>query len=303
MVEIADRVAAAFHNQHPNIPFEVLKMRWGVFPDGTENSEFFDIERVDGRNVVFLASFSSSTEKLRQLSAIYVLCRRFVATLTVLLPFSPAATMERIDQKSEGVIATADVDAHFFSSLPRIAGGPVKLVVYDLHTLHNRFYFHDSTLVKMTSAVPLIKAAMAQAGPDINIAFPDEGASKRFAKFFPEYPDPVVCGKVRLEDDKREIKITDGIAKGKHCVIIDDLARSGGTLITCQQVLLAAGAAKVSAFCTHAVFPQDSWKKFTENDYLETFWITNTNPTMAKNLEGKKPFVVLDISDHFASLL
>jgi hypothetical protein len=244
MEGIAARVTDLFKQKHSNVPFEWLKMRWDVFPDGTENSEFFDIEKTEGRHVLFLASFSSPTEKLRQLSAIYVLTRRFAKSLTVLLPFSPSATMERIDGKSEGcitrylptyssgVIATADVDAHFFSSMPQVGSGPIKVIIYDLHTLHNRFYFHNTSLAKMTTAVPLIKvgrflhnfsllkAAMATAGDDINIAFPDEGACKRFAKFFPEFTDPVVCGKVRLEDDKRVIKITDGVAKGKHCVCL-----------------------------------------------------------------------------------
>jgi len=303
MQPLGVEIEKLFKARNPKIPFEFLKTKWGVFPDGTENSEFCDIQKVEGRHVLFLASFSTAAEKLRQLSAIYVLARRFAKTLTVLLPFSPAATMERIDAKSEGVIATADVDAHFFSSMPKVGGGPIKIIIYDLHTLHNRFYFHDSALAKMTSAVPLLKEALKAAGPDINIAFPDEGAHKRFGKFFEEFPDPVVCGKVRLEDDKREITITDGVCKGKHCVIIDDMARSGGTLITCRQALLAAGATKVSAFCTHAIFPDETWKKFTTNDYFEHFWITNTNPTMATLLADKKPFVVLDICPHFVTLL
>lgn len=37
---------------------------------------------------------------------------------------------------------------------------------------------------------------------------------------------------------------------------------AGGTLIQCKNALLEAGAAKVSAFVTHAVFPQESYKRF-----------------------------------------
>ena len=60
-----------------------------------------------------------------------------------------------------------------------------------------------------------------------------------------------------------------GNAKGKHCVLVDDLIQSGGTLIECGKVhnqnvdletfdcflqaLLELGAVSVSAFCTHAV--------------------------------------------------
>lgn len=201
-----------------------------------------------------------------------------------------------------GVIATADVDAHFFSKMPAIQGGPIKLIIYDLHTLQNRFYFRDSTLAKLVSAVPLLKAELEKLKDHHAIAFPDEGAQKRFAKFFGDI-QPIVCGKVRTPDNQRIVTITDGDAKGKHVVIVDDLCQTGGTLIACRDALLAQGATSVSAYCTHAIFPKESWKKFTESDVFATFWITNSCPIMAKLLQGKKPFKVLDISEHFSSFI
>jgi len=273
-----------------------------------KNSEFYEISKVDRRHTIFLCSFSTPKEQLRQYRGVYVLCRRTIKSLTLLLPFSPSATMERIDSKSEGVIATADTDAHFFNTLPGSFGGGIKLIIYDLHTLHNRFYFNNSIIPYLTSAQGILQNELAKhKDKKYNIAFPDEGAYKRFAKFFSDYPDPVVCGKTRVEEDpnKRIVKIIEGDVKGRHCVIVDDLVRSGGTLIECQKGLISAGATKVSAFCTHAIFPNQSWKKFTEKneDVFENFWVTNTNPLIAKELVGKKPFVVLDISQHFSSLL
>jgi len=307
MEPIAAQTKFHFEKRTNNIPFDLLKVRWGVFDDETENSEFLEIHKVDRRHVVFLCSFSSQKEQLRQFRALYVLCRRAIKSLTILLPFSPTATMERIDAKSEGVIATADCDAHFFSTLPTSFGGQVKLIIYDLHTLHNRFYFHDSVVPALTSAQSILQKELAKyKEKNYNIAFPDEGAFKRFAQFFPDYPEPVVCGKTRVEDEpnKRIVKIIEGDVKGRHCVIIDDLVRSGGTLIECQKALMLAGATAVSAFCTHAIFPLNTWKKFTDGPQVfENFWITNTNPLVASLLEGKKPFVVLDISEHFSSLI
>ena len=46
-------------------------------------------------------------------------------------------TMERV--VTEGQVATAATYAHMFSSLPN-CGKPTRLMVYDLHTLQNRFY-------------------------------------------------------------------------------------------------------------------------------------------------------------------
>ena len=45
--------------------------------------------------------------------------------------------MERVVR--EGQVATAATYAHMFSSLPS-CGRPTRLMVYDLHTLQNRFY-------------------------------------------------------------------------------------------------------------------------------------------------------------------
>jgi len=45
--------------------------------------------------------------------------------------------MERVVH--EGQVATAATYAHMFSSLPN-CGKPTRLMVYDLHTLQNRFY-------------------------------------------------------------------------------------------------------------------------------------------------------------------
>ena len=65
--------------------------------------------------------------------------------------------------------------------------------------------------------------------------------------------------------------------------------------------VLKNGAEKVSAYVTHPVFPNESYKKFfpdneTGKSLLETFFITNTIPTVAKTLQSKKPFKVLSIS-------
>jgi phosphoribosylpyrophosphate synthetase len=34
-------------------------------------------------------------------------------------------------------------------------------------------------------------------------------------------------------------------------------------LIECKNALLKQGATDVSAYVTHAIFPEDSWKRFT----------------------------------------
>jgi len=60
----------------------------------------------------------------------------------------------------------------------------------------------------------------------------------------------------------REVTIVDGDPDGRHVVIVDDLIMTGGTVLECVNVMKKNGAVKVSAYVTHAVFPQESWRKF-----------------------------------------
>jgi len=74
-------------------------------------------------------------------------------TLTVVLPYYPTGTMERVTK--EGQVATASTLARLFSNLPRI-GKPIRVAVYDLHTLQNRFYLSGNALASMHSGLPLL---------------------------------------------------------------------------------------------------------------------------------------------------
>jgi hypothetical protein len=70
----------------------------------------------------------------------FFLAESFIESLTVVLPFYPTATMERV--VSEGTVATASTLARLFNSLPS-CGRPTCLLIYDVHTLQNRFYLSN----------------------------------------------------------------------------------------------------------------------------------------------------------------
>jgi len=78
------------------------------------------------------------------------------------------------------------------------------------------------------------------------------------------------------------------------------LVQSGGTLIECAQALLNHGAAEVSAFVSHGIFPNESWKKFLHENqpkvHFHTFYVTNTYPN-TQVLVNKPPFKVLSIAE------
>ncbi|KAL3848690.1 hypothetical protein ACJIZ3_010572 [Penstemon smallii] len=302
--EEADELARKVATQSDLI--QLQSINWRSFDDGFPNLFIKNAHDIRGQHVAFLASFSSTGVIFEQLSVIYALPMLFAASFTVVLPFFPTGSFERIEE--EGDVATAFTLARMLSNIPISRGGPTSLVVYDIHALQERFYFNDTVLPLFETGIPLLKQRLHQLpeSDKIIVAFPDDGAWKRFHKLLDHFP-MVICNKVR-EGDKRIVRIKEGEPAGCHVVIVDDLVQSGGTLIECQKVLAAHGAAKVSAYVTHGVFPKKSWERFvhTSKDVEKAFthfWITDSCPVTVSAIVDKAPFEVLSLAGSIANAL
>ncbi|WP_150112214.1 ribose-phosphate diphosphokinase [Desulfonatronovibrio hydrogenovorans] len=269
--------------------FELGEISWRNFRDGFPDLKVLDAPSLRNKPVVFLASLEDPGEIFRQLSIIYELPRLGVKSLKVVLPYFPTGTKERVDE--EGEIATAATLARMLSRVPGTMTGPAQILIYDIHALQERFYFSDQIIPRLETAIPLLLDRIGGMN-DITVAFPDQGACKRFGRMFKGYP-LVTAHKVR-EKDGRRVVIRDGEPRGRHVVIVDDLVMTGGTLIQCREVLMKAGAAKVSAFVTHGVFPDGAWKRFAADDFTH-FWMTDSCPGTVSRIAGKKPFEVLSL--------
>lgn len=301
MRELAEQVVAR------NDDIELRSISWRTFADGFPNLFISNAHTIRGQHVAFLASFSSPSVIFEQLSIIYALPKLFISSFTLILPFFPTGTSERMED--EGDVATAFTLARILSNIPISRGGPSSLVIFDIHALQERFYFGDSVLPCFESGIPLLKSRLQEL-PDsdnITIAFPDDGAWKRFYKQLQHFP-MVVCNKVR-EGEQRIVRIKEGDPRGRHVVIVDDLVQSGGTLIECQKVLAEHGAAKVSAYVTHGIFPNKSWEKFQPDNGespghgLSHFWITDSCPLTVNAVKDRQPFEILSLAGPIASAL
>ncbi|XP_047318812.1 ribose-phosphate pyrophosphokinase 4 [Impatiens glandulifera] len=301
MKSLAERIASE------SDAIELRNISWRTFEDGFPNLFISNAHGIRGQHVAFLASFSSPGVIFEQLSVIYALPKLFVSSFTLVLPFFPTGTSERIEE--EGDIATAFTLSRILSNVPISSGGPTSLVIFDIHALQERFYFGDNVLSCFESGIPLLKNRLQQL-PDsdnISIAFPDDGAWKRFHKQLQHFPT-IVCAKVR-EGDQRIVRLKEGDPKGRHVVIVDDLVQSGGTLIECQKVLAKHGAAKVSAYVTHGIFPNRSFERFepdnggSPENGLSYFWITDSCPETVKEVKNRAPFEVLSLAASIAATL
>mmetsp|Transcript_42571 Transcript_42571/g.107613 ORF Transcript_42571/g.107613 Transcript_42571/m.107613 type:complete len:412 (-) Transcript_42571:26-1261(-) len=286
---------------------ELGHISWRNFADGFPNLFVKDAVHMRNRHVGFLASFHSPATIFEQISIIYALPRMFCSSFTLVLPFFPTGTAERVE--AEGEVATANTMARMLSNIPLSRGGPTSVVIFDIHALQERFYFGDTVLPLFESGIPLLRVTLEDL-PDadnITIAYPDEGAWKRFHYQFGDYPE-VICTKVR-DGDKRIVRLKEGEPKGRHVVIVDDLVQSGGTLIECQRLLATLGAKHVSAYVTHGVFPNNSHQRFVADngggasEGFANFWITDSCPLTVEAVAQRRPFEVLSLAKVISATL
>jgi ribose-phosphate pyrophosphokinase len=276
------------------------KLLWSKFPDGWPNIAIENVGMCSNFQATFLAAMERPADVFEQLAVVYALPRYLVRSLQVIMPYFPVGTMER--KVYGGEIVTAMTLSRMLSQIPlNRPGGPAKLVFFDIHALPEEFYLRDGVVVQLVSAMPLFQSELSKLDAPA-IAFPDEGAMNRFGKMFNAY-DLIVCGKKR-NGNQRDVRIISGDPSKRHVCIIDDLVQTGGTLIECNKALRNAGARSVSAAVTHGVFPNESWKRIIEGEIcFDNFWITDSCPTTAQAVIGKKPFEVISLSDVIVDLV
>lgn len=277
-------------------------VHWEYFADGWPNITFEPLDTLQDKDVVFLMNVSTKELFVEQQALLVALPRQFIRSLTIVVPYLAPSTHERVDQ--EGVLATVEPVLKMISCpLPMTKTGPPMLLVYDIHALQIRFYPTDSVRLKLVTAMPLLKQHIDPL--TCTIVFPDDGARKRFHHDFDLYR-VVVCNKVR-DGDARVIRMTDKYnwpvdhqqaeRALDHAVIVDDLVQTGGTIRECAKMLKQHGFKKVSAYTTHAVFPNRGHLKFVDDDCVDHFYVTNSNVGVAKALQPYSKFTVLDLSD------
>jgi ribose-phosphate pyrophosphokinase len=90
--------------------------------------------------------------------------------------------------------------------------------------------------------------------PDLTVVSPDAGGLKRAQRYALALAAPLaVVAKTRPAPDVAVAAGVLGDVRGRACLIVDDMASTGGTLAGAAQALAGAGAREVHALFVHAV--------------------------------------------------
>lgn len=278
---------------------EVGEIDWQKFENEWPNLFVSNARNLNGRKVIFLASFDTPSEAMRQFFVLRAIPFFTGENVFVSLPYFPTATKERMVRYGE-IITAKGLTELLSQAMPKYV--KYEFAIYDMHTKPGVTAFGDFVRPLYLSALGLLWNRV-KAMNNIAICYPDKGAWTRFEEergLFSSLPF-IRCVKDRLAGDT-VVRIVEGDPRDKNVVIIDDLVTTGKTLARAAAEMMTAGAHSVSAYATHGVFPQNSWNNFVGQSVFKNFWITDSCPTTAEAVNGLAPFEVISLAPSIAEL-
>lgn len=308
-VAIRNRLGRDYPSDYVSTKWRLGEINWSHFPDKTPSMLIEHKHNLQNAHIVFIGDLTQMHHFFEQKSIMQVLPKQNVRSFEIIIPFNPTGTNERVP--CEGIVATADTMFKELSEgMPHTQQSCTHVSVMDIHALQERFYptnniqLHfdmcaPATILKQR-VIPDIKVKYP--GKHIAIAMPDDGARKRFEALF-KHEYPVITFDKHRNGDERVIVLRDHhlpgcdaglltddgkLPKNLYVILLDDLVQSGGTLAECAKALRKLGADHVGAFVTHAVFPNDSHKRFAvggkDAGLLDNFFTTDSVPLTAEKL-------------------
>lgn len=258
---------------------------WKKFPDGFPNTSV-DIDKIRNAHVWFFACLDSPAEIFNQFSVLDAIPRFGAKSLKIVLPFYPTGTMERA--KKSGEIVTAKTLARMFDTIPGNAGTP-RVFTFDIHDEREQFYFSNNTILFLETAM----TRLTRSFDSWSVAFPDVGAYNRFGTILNRFPQ-ILCDKIR-KGDKRIVVPKEGKIKDEKILLIDDMTRTGETLIECAKVLKAEGASVVDGVISHPAFNSvAAFKKLLQAHragVINRFYTTDSCPIINMFVDNEFVFV------------
>jgi ribose-phosphate pyrophosphokinase len=147
----------------------------------------------------------------------------------------------------------------------------------DLHADQIQGFF-DIPVDNVYASPILLGDIWRQKYPDLMVVSPDVGGVVRARALAKRLEaDLAIIDKRRPRANEAKVMNIIGDVEDRSCVLIDDLVDTAGTLCKAAKALKDAGAAKVVAYCTHAVLSGPAVDNLC-GSVLDELVVTNTIP-------------------------
>lgn len=255
---------------HLHIP--IGKAAVGTFSDGETAIEI--LENVRGKDIFMVQSTCSpANNNLMEIMIMADALRRASAgRITAVIPYFGYARQDR-RVRSARVPITAKVIADMLASV-----GIGRLLTVDLHADQIQGFFHMPVDNVYATSV-LLEDLKKQHLSNLMVVSPDIGGvvrARATAKFLND-AELSIIDKRRIGPNKSEVMHIIGEPHGRHCVIIDDIVDTAGTLCTAAEALKKNGAVSVRAYITHPVLSGPAVTNITKSS-LDEIVVTDTIP-------------------------
>lgn len=207
-------------------------------------------ENVRGEDVFLIqsTSFPANDNLMELLICIDALKRASARRITAVVPYFGYARQDRKPGPR------TPISAKLVADLITRAGADRVLSV-DLHAGQIQGFFDIPTDNLFAAPVMAADIQARYGDQDLMVVSPDVGGvvrARALAKRLDNAPLAIV-DKRRDRPGESEVMNIIGDVSGRHCILIDDIIDSGGTLCNAAQALLDAGAKSVTAYITHGV--------------------------------------------------
>ncbi len=232
-------------------------------------------ENVRGADVFVVQPTCTPVDKhlMELLLMIDALKRASAQRVTAVLPYYGYARQDRKDKPR------MPISAKLVASLLERAGAN-RILALDLHAAQIQGFF-DVPVDHLFATPVMIDYFYPMRGENLTVVSPDAGGVERARAFAKRLDAPLaIIDKRREEVNVAEVMHIVGDVEHQHCLIVDDLIDTAGTLVKGAEALLAHGAASVRACATHAVLSGPAVERI-EKSRIEEVVVTNSIPLSA----------------------
>jgi ribose-phosphate pyrophosphokinase len=206
--------------------------------------------------------------------------------ITAVLPYYGYARQDRKDKPR------VPISAKLVAKLLETSGAD-RVLTMDLHAAQIQGFF-DIPVDHLFASPVFIEHYKALNIPHLTVVSPDAGGVERARAFAKRLNAPLaIIDKRREEANVAEVMNVVGEVEGRHCLLVDDLIDTAGTMVKGAEALLEKGAASVSACASHAVLSGPAVSRIEESE-LQELVFTNSVPLSkeAKNCNRIKSLSV-----------
>jgi ribose-phosphate pyrophosphokinase len=248
----------------------------GRFSDGETSIEID--ENVRGKDVFINQSTCAPTnDNLMELILMIDALRRSSATrITAVVPYFGYSRQDR-RVRSGRVPISAKVVADMMAK-----AGVNRVLTIDLHAEQIQGFF-DVPVDNCYGSAVLIDDIERQRYENALVVSPDIGGvvrARAIAKQLNDL-DLAIIDKRRPKANESQVMHIIGEVEGRTCLVIDDMVDTAGTLCKAAQALKDNGAARVIAYCTHAVLSGKAISNISAS-VLDELVVTDTIPLSAE---------------------